>query len=314
LVTFLAPLDDRFHALDGGEPYWTETIWLGFAVPERRVSGVTYAVMRPNLSVCSLGVFVWDDNGASEQDCLYFESYPHLPLPADLSAFDLTCGYSHQVIEPSKKYRMSYDDGVELLLDLEFEGIHPPIARGHGDSVDGSNQLGRVTGQIRLNGEEINVDCLQFRGRAWTVRGDSRFAPRQDGQEAQFYSDTFAATKNSAFFVSTMGDSKTTLVLNGYFLNHGEAFQITEGSRVVERDPVHGYPTRVTIEAMDESGRLVNAVGECVNHLRMATVPGVPFPFWVNGTTWLINGDPAWGEDQDVPVGRPGRHFIPAPE
>jgi hypothetical protein len=309
LVTFLTPTDDGFHAVDSGELYWTETIWLGFAVPERRVTGVTYAVMRPNLSVCSLGVFMWDDQGASEQDCLYFENYPHLPLPADLTSFDLACGYSQRVIEPAKKYRTSYDDGVELLLELDFEGIHPPIARGHGDSVDGSNQLGRVTGRIRLNGEESGVDCLQFRGRAWTVRGDSRFAPRQDGQEALFYSDTFAATENSAFFVSTMGNLVKTDVLNGYFFSDGEVVPISEGSRVVDRDPAKGYPTRITLEATDQAGRLVHAVGECVNHFRMATVPGVPFPFWVSGTTWLIDGAPAWGEDQDVPVGRPGRHF-----
>jgi hypothetical protein len=309
LVTFLTPADDAFHPSENGEMYWTETIWLGFAAPERKLTGVTYAVVRPNLSVCSLGVFVWNEEGASEQDCLYFESYPHLPAPTDLTSFDLPCGFSHHVIEPAKRYRTSYDDGVELSLDLEFEGMHPPIARGHGDSVDGSNQLGRVTGRIRLNGEEAPIDCVQFRGRAWTVRGDGRFAPREDGQEALFYSDTFAATESSAFFVSTMGDPVKTNVLNGYFYSDGRASPIAEGSRTVDRDPDAGFPTRVTIEALDEAGRSVNAVGECVNHFRMATVPGVPFPFWVNGTTWTLDGEPAWGEDQDVPVGRAGQHL-----
>jgi hypothetical protein len=41
------------------------------------------------------------------------------------------------------------------------------------------------------------------------------------------------------------------------------------------------------------------------NQLLMATVPGVPFPFWVCGTEWIIDGEAAWGQDQDVPISRP---------
>jgi hypothetical protein len=70
-----------------------------------------------------------------------------------------------------------------------------------------------------------------------------------------------------------------------------------------------GYPESIELDATDESGRSVHATGTCVNQLRMATVPGVPFPFWACGTNWVVNDEPAWGQDQTVPIGRRVPHI-----
>jgi hypothetical protein len=305
----LSEADDALHVAPNNDPYWTETMWLGFAVPERKVTGVTYLVLRPNQGICSLGVWLWDDMKMFEQEVLYFQNYWHLPLPSDLTNVSLPCGFLQKVVKPAHSYEVKYDDGVELRLDLLFEGLHEPIARAHGDVVDGSNQLGRVTGIIRLNGTELSVDCLEFRGRAWTNRSENRFAPFSDTHEKLNYSDTYAVSPTTAFFVSTMGQPSRTDVLSGYLLRGGEAHSIASGERTVVREPSNGLPEEVIVEGIDDVGRAFRAVGTCVNHLQMATVPGVPFPFWVCGTSWILDGEPAWGQDQDVPVGRLGRQF-----
>ena len=65
--------DDQFHPpADKDDPFWTETCWFTFTVPERRLSGQVYPFLRPNQNVTTLGVFLWDDNGAGQIiDCLY---------------------------------------------------------------------------------------------------------------------------------------------------------------------------------------------------------------------------------------------------
>jgi hypothetical protein len=57
----LAVGDDSLHPREDDDPFVTETRWLGFAVPESRLSGVIYPVVRPNQAVASLSVYLWDD-------------------------------------------------------------------------------------------------------------------------------------------------------------------------------------------------------------------------------------------------------------
>ena len=47
--------DDRFHPPGSDDPYWTETCWFTFAVPERRLSGQLYPFFRPNQRVAAGG-------------------------------------------------------------------------------------------------------------------------------------------------------------------------------------------------------------------------------------------------------------------
>ena len=46
--------DDEFHPPTSDDPYWTETCWFTFTVPERTLSGQLYPFFRPNQKVTSL--------------------------------------------------------------------------------------------------------------------------------------------------------------------------------------------------------------------------------------------------------------------
>ncbi len=44
----LLPEDDGYHAPPDDDPWWTETTWFSWMVPERRLMGHWYFVMRVN--------------------------------------------------------------------------------------------------------------------------------------------------------------------------------------------------------------------------------------------------------------------------
>ena len=59
----LGPSDDDFHEPASNDPFWNETIWFSFSVPERALSGYVYPWVRANQGLFGGGVIVWDDRG-----------------------------------------------------------------------------------------------------------------------------------------------------------------------------------------------------------------------------------------------------------
>ena len=177
--------------------------------------------------------------------------------------------------------------------------------------LSGYSQQCHVTGALRLNGDEVTIDCYEQRASAWSTRSDTRPAPRSgDLATAAGFSDTYASSDRTAFFVGTAGDFTTTAVYDGYLWRDGDLQPIAEGERRVTRSE-HGQVAEIALDAVDASGRALQATGSCVNSYRMV-MPG--FVFWCNGVNWVVDGEAMWGEDHDVPGagGRAARHFHPA--
>src|SRR5262249_56231549 len=74
-VPFVTHPDDRFHPPSSDDPYWTETCWFTFAVPERRLSGQLYPFFRPNQRVAAGGAYFWDESGSSVSSCRYAKNF-----------------------------------------------------------------------------------------------------------------------------------------------------------------------------------------------------------------------------------------------
>ena len=74
---------------------------------------------------------------------------------------------------------------------------------------------------------------------------------------------------------------------------------IVDGTRVLERDPEHGYLQRISVDADDASGRHLHAVGEARSRMAMP-IPGVHGVCWTTLVHWDIDGVDAWGDDQDA--------------
>ena len=301
--------DDTWHDPPSGDPFWTETLWLRFAVAERNLSGILYAIFRPNQRVASLFVYLWDRAAATEDTALYVHRAFHLPMPDDLRDARLPGGFTYRCIEPLTTYDVHYDDGAELRVDLRYTGVHEPVGRGPNGTTTSYFQPSHVTGSVWLNGDEAEVDCYELRGSAWDVRPDFRSPPRPDDlARAIGHADSYGASADSTFFMGSAGDLSTTSFHSGFFMRGGEVQRIVEGRRTVRRSET-GHPESIEIEACDATGRTFHAVGACVNQLY---IPMPSYAMWSNGVQWDVDGASMWGGDDDVPGGRPARHLRPA--
>jgi hypothetical protein len=289
--------DDELHPPTSDDPYWTETCWFTFTVPERRLSGQLYPFIRTNQRVAAGGAYFWDERGDQPWSCLYAKNFWHLPLPPDarLSDLRLANGIHYRCVEPLTRYEIAYDDpdAGELSLRLEFTALREPHYLGHSHL----DQPGRYRGVIRLRGEEIRVDAFGFRDRSWGPR--TQFGAGITGTPARHGGYSYAtASERDAFHTITMDFGAGCQSIHGYLLRDGVWAKLASAKReVVERDARTGYPLRVRIEGADERGRALAAEGECLNRLGFYINPNL---YTVNCLTrWSFDGVTAYGEDHD---------------
>jgi hypothetical protein len=128
-----------------------------------------------------------------------------------------------------------------------------------------------------------------MRDRSWGIRRPHR-------QPKIGYDHATASAEDGFLSISVdrKGDDR---VLRGYLLRDGEWRPLVGGTRSVERD-AEGRPARVTVDAVDDGGRALHAVGEPVSRCVFNSYPHM-FN-WTSFTRWKFDDVEAWGEDQDV--------------
>ena len=80
-MELLTERDDDLHPPASDDRWWSETYWFSFDQPGADLSATIYPVFRPNASVCSLAVYLWDASGSTPWTARYGRSYWHLPMP-----------------------------------------------------------------------------------------------------------------------------------------------------------------------------------------------------------------------------------------
>lgn len=304
--------DDLLHP--ASDHWWeTETAWFSFNVPERRIGGWFYNQILATQGICNGGAWVWDD---SDAPALY--EVRHQGLPVDVAKVDLRDarlpnGNQLQVLEPLKRYRVTYSDAGRFEADLLFDGIMapnshplgaPPFWRGrHFD------QPMRVTGTVVLHGEEIGIDCFSVRDRSWGPRPmgpdprkadaprpavDPKKKPRPP--EGVGYPFGTADAQNAWLLYTrpTIVEGEASDVLStGFLLRDGEYGHLVTGHRRTWLDPETKWISRIEAEAVDEHGRELALEGELVaRHGPPGSSSGTGLFHW----RW--DGLEGWGEDQ----------------
>ena len=286
--------DDAFHEI--GDRWWaTETAWFSLSVPERRLGGWLYVLVRPNIGTVSGGAWVWDHSAYEPWEVLHCTNYSSLRLPADADLQDvrLPTGVSIHVLEPLSSYRLGFE-GEGLAANLRFDAIMAPHPFAHGEppflSASHFDQAGRVSGQLVLGEETIDVDCLSVRDRSWGPRPETR--PRR-------LSYNFGtASAGEGFHVVTNPSNGEDRVNHGYLLRQGDVRRVVDGRRQVTRDPEHGWIRSETIEGVDETGRGFRADGEALSRIVINRHSAIT---WTTLMRWTVDGEStAWGEDQDM--------------
>ncbi|MEM7410888.1 MAG: hypothetical protein AAF430_11685 [Myxococcota bacterium] len=291
--------DDRFHPAPDDDPFWTETCWFTFAVPERKLSGQLYPFLRRNQGVTSSACFLWDDTGSELWDCLYAKNLWHVPLADDarLEALSLPSGLHYECLEDLKRYRLRYLDPDEkrVEIDLHFDALQPPnyLAESHLD------QPGRYTGTIRIDDESVPVDAFGFRDRSWGSRSQIGDTLSNSGAPRGGYSYA-TASEGDGFHAITMAfEADACIPIHGYLVRDGEYAKLVpgKGGRDVLERAERDAPTRVRLRGEDELGRAFEAEGRCVNKIGVHLNPNL-FT-WNCLTEWEWDGGRGWGEDHD---------------
>ena len=151
------------------------------------------------------------------------------------------------------------------------------------------DQLGRVTGTVDILGEHLTIDCLAMRDRTWGPRPEHR--PRQAAYV------TAAATADHGFLAVTNTTPADDPVAYGFLRRDGRTVGLAAGARTVQRHPRHGWIERVEVEATDMDGRELRAVGEPVSRMIVNRHTFIDINSLLR---WDLDGDEAWGEDQDM--------------
>jgi hypothetical protein len=285
----LTPEDDDFHQ-PGDHWWWHETCFFYFAVPERRTGCWLYNYIRPNIGVSGGGCWVWDDRTHFHMETPYYACYSALALPEerDLRNFTFPSGVRVECERPLQRYHLTYSDRDWIAVDVVWDAVQKPWVRAAGDPPVPSHweQFGRVTGELVVHGERMEVDILAMRDRTWSPRGERW----KDGGGHAYAS---AAVSGDLNFLAQGGRE-----LQGFLTIDGERRAIASGARTATRDPDHGYVTRLALEATDTLGRSMHMEGDPVSRMAMP-LPGLNAVVWTSTVRWNIDGTDCWGEDQD---------------
>lgn len=302
--------DDKFHSpIDNDDPFWTETCWFTFAVPERGISGQLYPFFRPNQSVYAAGAFIWDQHGHELHTIRHGKNFWHLPMQdsMELTDIQLQNGISIKCIEPLKKFHVRYidPDCGEAEVDLIFTAIAPPnhLLDSHYE------QPGRYQGTLRLGDEIIPVDSYGMRDRSWNTRSQFGVDFHGTGAVASGYDYGTIDEDNAFHMISMAFEPEIAQCIHGYYMRDGSYAGLASGSRkVLARCKTTGAPTHVSIEAVDELGRELHAEGRCINKIGWHINPNLYS--WNCLTKWEFQGESGYGEDHDNWTAKGARDYF----
>jgi len=288
--------DDRFHFSTMSDRWWeTETCWFSFSIPERKFGGWIYVLARPNIGTVAGGAWFWDDSGELPWEVLHCANYTTMRLPRDQDLDDirLPTGVSIKMIETLARYDVGYDYEDSVQLKMRFDAVIPPqpltnvkTAYAHLSHFD---QIGHVTGKLLLHGETLTIDCYAMRDRSWGPRPEYRAIPSA-------YVSAMAGSGHGLLAVTDPAISGDP-VTHGFLLRDGEVRPLAQGHRRVERDPGNNRVMRIVLDAEDDRGRKVFATGTSQSRI---IINRHSFIDSMSLVRWDLNGEEAWGEDQDL--------------
>ena len=290
---------DQFCPHPTGDPYWNESAWFNFSIPQKRLIGMVYYFFRPNMRLLMGGPVIWDDSGSLRGNCLFYDWHHIQPIPEGAGKFDFTAHNSLRVsvVEPRKRYRLRYDD-CGVTLDLTWSAIEEPHhflgMEIEATGMSAANrmhfeQMGRVTGTVALQGETLAVDCFSLRDSSWGVR-------QIDGVKRGSYFWAIADA-NTAFHAQTMGEGADQTVIGGFLKLDGKMGTLVGGRRFNTRlNAVTARSFDLLLE--DDKGRSAKLSLHSCSDLLVDFYPRCQV-VWSLLTANFENGTAGWGDLQE---------------
>jgi hypothetical protein len=168
----IRPEDDLLHPdsfKEVRDDSATETQYFGFSIPEESIHAATYLWWHPNLRVCTGGIIAWQGVKTQPTQAELCDWRTFMSDAAirknDLNDYRLASGFGVRILEPLKRFHMTYaDPASKNSVDLIFEGVLPCVMFADGNHFE---QTMHVTGELVLRGKKYQVDCFNIRDRSW---------------------------------------------------------------------------------------------------------------------------------------------------
>jgi hypothetical protein len=303
-VSGLSESLDYFYAEMSDDPYWTESSWFSWAIPEEDICGLFWNHFRPNMNCLVGGPAMWDRSGQHVWDFRFFDFQTMRLLPrgrwgVDYNKYDFVTPWSMSIkmIKPLETYRLGYDrEGFKL--DLVFTAVAPPNIT-NAPSAEALKrafkihfeQPGRIQGTVELDGRKYDVDCFSIR--------DGGHGPRflETAAPGGYLWSTADARTGWQMLAPDASGGPVAKAVAGYILRDGELSPMVEGTRrVLARSGPR--PDVVEVEAVDALGRRLHAVGRAQTPAEFMLFPDRGQ--WWTLFRWDYDGfTGAVGEDQE---------------
>lgn len=304
------PEDDLLHpAVNAGVSgdTLTETQYFGFNVPEENIHGLTYMWHHPNLNVVTGGLMVWRGIKPVSMAAELFDFRAYMNdgvLANDLHDYRLDNGFGVKILEPNKRFHLTYDDAARGNgIDLISEGVTPIALFGDGKHFE---QGMRVRGTLRLRGREYAVDCHNVRDRSWgKLRPEAIMPMPPVAWMTGCFGDDFIFNCNMMDHVgsnpqlSAPFEIPTDKALNGGWVwKDGKQLLVTSARKQVRRDDGNFRPQTIVLDMTLEDGSQITANGR--------TIASCPYATWPNMLAhislirWEVDGRIGHGDEQCV--------------
>ena len=144
-VELLSAADDRLHA-PSDHPWFFESSWWSFYVPERNLGAWIYHWTRPNQSTQGGGCWLYDDTTWSHLEVPYYACYEHA-----------ASGVDTEVLEPLRRYRISFRDRDLIAFEAKIDDSRLEVAgfeasQPKSDGQDDASRARNRRVEIRLLG------------------------------------------------------------------------------------------------------------------------------------------------------------------
>lgn len=304
------PEDDLLHpsanaGIDGDT--LTETQYFGFNIPEERIHGLAYMWYHPNLKVVTGGLMVWRGvkRMAIAAELFDFRAFmSDKALAQDLHEFRLDNGYGVKILEPNKRFHLTYSDEARgNAIDLISEAVTPVAMFGDGKHFE---QGMKVRGTLRLRGAEYQVDCYNVRDRSWGKLRPETIMPIPPvswttgcfGDDLVFNCNMMDHAGSNPQVGGAFEMPAEKALNGGWIWKDGALKLVTAARKLVRRDDVTFAPQTIELHLTTEDGEETVARGELVASCPWATWPNMMAN--ISLIRWEIDGRVGYGDAQDV--------------
>ncbi len=183
--------DIDFHHAPDVNHEWAETNFFSFYIPEERLLGTVYTVVRARLGVCVSEFIVYRGLATDRLNVVHYDVSEHLPMPKRYADYELPNGMHVKAVNAPRDYRIDYKGRNGTELHIDYLGLMDPFdihdatqnARAHGDAAaqaQGSgfgegykghfDQTSHVKGELLLGGRKYKIDCVDTMDHSWGPR------------------------------------------------------------------------------------------------------------------------------------------------